>query len=91
MARGELDVAEYLAMQKRYAEAVADATATAEADRMGLLGGEFATLEEVEDTTGELIRKGEAGVLDLLTGELARLEVEYALARAKGGGPKDSK
>jgi hypothetical protein len=80
---GEINVVEYLTAQKRYDEVVADVTVKTDADRIRFLEREVTTLKQIEDATRELFRTGQAPQRDLLTAELARLDAEYALAKAK--------
>jgi RNA polymerase sigma factor (sigma-70 family) len=88
---GEINVVEYLTVQKRYDDVVADVMVKSDADRVRFLEREVSTLKHIEDGTRELFRKGQVTQQDLLTAELAQLDAEYALAKAKAkvrGNPK---
>jgi RNA polymerase sigma factor (sigma-70 family) len=80
---GQINVTEYLTSQKRYDEVVADVTMVTDADRVRFLERQVRTLKQIEDGTKELFRMGSVTQQELLTTELARLDAEYALAKAK--------
>jgi outer membrane protein TolC len=80
---GEINIVEYLTVVKRYDEIMADVMVKTDADRVRYLEHQIATLKQIEDGTRELFRRGQATQRDLLTAELARLDAEYSLAKAK--------
>ncbi len=80
---GEVSVVEYLTAQKRYDDVVADVMVKTDADRLRLLEREITTFKRIEDGTRELFHRGVVTQGALLTAELARLDAEYALAKAK--------
>jgi RNA polymerase sigma factor (sigma-70 family) len=88
---GEINVVEYLTVQKRFDEVVADVTVKTDADRVRFLEREVTTLKQIEDPTRELFRRGQVTQSDLLMVELARLDAEYALAKAKAKARGNSK
>jgi RNA polymerase sigma factor (sigma-70 family) len=79
---GEIGLLDYLTVQRRYDEIVADVMVKTNADRLRYLGSQIATLKQIEDRTREMFRGGQASQRDVLTAELARLDAEYALAKA---------
>jgi RNA polymerase sigma factor (sigma-70 family) len=80
---GERSLVDYLAAQKRYDEVAADVTVKTEADRLRFLERQVETLKRIEEYTRRFYRAGQAPQLDVLTAELARLDAEYALAKAR--------
>jgi RNA polymerase sigma factor (sigma-70 family) len=88
---GEISLVEYLTVQKRYDEVVADVMVKTDADRVRYLEHQIATLKRIEDRTRELSSRGQTTQRDLLTAELARLDAEYALANAKARARGNSK
>jgi RNA polymerase sigma factor (sigma-70 family) len=80
---GELDLAAYLAAQKRYNDVVGEETVKTEADRVRFHQTQVATLKELEQTVRELYAQGRKTQADVLTVQLDRLGAEEALARAK--------
>jgi hypothetical protein len=88
---GEVNIAEYLNTQKRYDEVVAEVTVRTAADRVGYLQRRLATYKKIEDATRELLRRGHATQRDALTAELARLDAEYALVKARADARSSSK
>jgi hypothetical protein len=80
---GERTLMDYLAVQKRYDEVVANVTVKTEADRIRFLERQVDTLKRIEEQTRRSYRTGQVSQLDVLTAELARLDAEYALAKAK--------
>jgi RNA polymerase sigma factor (sigma-70 family) len=80
---GEMTSVDFLAAQKRYDEAEADVTATTDADHVRCLERQVSRLKQIEDFTRKLVRRSQGSQLDALAAELARLDAEYALAKAK--------
>ncbi len=80
---GRISVSEYLTAQKSCDKVVADVTVKTDADRVQFLERVVKTLKQYEDVTRESFRKGMVQQFDVLTVELARLDGEYALAKAK--------
>jgi hypothetical protein len=80
---GERSLLDYLAAQKRYDEVVADVMVKTDAERLRFLERQVDTLKRIEEYSRRLYREGQAPQLDVLTAELARLDAEYALAKAK--------
>jgi hypothetical protein len=89
--RGEVNVVEYLTAQKRYDEVVADVMVKTADDRIRYLGHRIATLKRIEDAMRELFRRNQASTRDVLEAELARLDAEYELAKAKANARSGSK
>jgi len=89
--QGEVNIVEYLTAQKRYDEVVADVMVKTATDRVRYLGHQVATLKKIEDATRELSRRGQATPRDMLAAELARLDAEYALAKARVDARSSSK
>ena len=81
--KGEINVLEYLTAQKRYDEVVADVTVKTDADRVQFLERGVKTLKQYEDGMREHFRHGLVSQREVLTVELARLDAEYALAKAR--------
>jgi outer membrane protein TolC len=69
---------------KRYDEVAADIVKT-EADRIRFLERRVDTLRKIERAVRKLFDSGHVRQTDVLTAELARLDAEYALAKAKAG------
>jgi RNA polymerase sigma factor (sigma-70 family) len=80
---GETNVGDYLTAQKRYDEVMADVMVKTDADRVRFLEREVTTLKQIEERMRELFRRGQCTERDLLTTELARLDADYALTKAK--------
>ena len=80
---GEKSLVEYLTALKRCDEVVADVTVKTDADRVRFLERQVATLKQIELHTQQLYRTGQATQLDVFAAELARLDAEYALAKAR--------
>jgi len=88
---GEVSIVEYLNAQKRYDEVVADVMVRTAADRVRYLEHRVATHKKIEDATRELFRRAHVTERDALTAELARLDAEYALAKARADARSSSK
>jgi hypothetical protein len=88
---GQTTLVELLTVQKHYDDVVADVMVKTDADRLRYLAQRVSTLKEIEDGTRELYRRNRAPQRDLLTAELARLDAEYALAKAKAEARGDSR
>jgi RNA polymerase sigma factor (sigma-70 family) len=80
---GEATVGDYLAAQKRYDEVVAEVMITTDADRVRFLERQVAGLKQVEDHVRQLFDRGQVQRFDADRAKLARLDAEYALAKAK--------
>ena len=88
---GEISLLDYLTAQKRYDEVVADVMVKTDADRIRYLEHQIVTLKQIEARTRELFRTGQVTLHDTLAAELARLDAEYALAKAKAKARGNSK
>jgi outer membrane protein TolC len=80
---GQASFVNYLAMQKRYDEVVADVTVRTDADRIRFLERQVDLLKRIEEHSRQLHMAGQGTQLDVLTAELARLDAEYALTKAR--------
>ncbi len=89
--QGTVDLLEYLAALKRYDEVVADVMVKTAADRVRYLERQVATLKKIEEVIQARFRAGNTTQYDLLAAELARLDAEYALAKARADARSRSK
>ncbi len=62
-----------------------------EADRIRFLERQVATLKQIEEAARKRFDSGQDHGEDVLTAELARLDAEYALAKAKRSAGTGSK
>ena len=69
--------------QQHYDEVVADVMVKTDADRVRYLESRVAGLKQLEDRAGKMHASGMIRESDVLTLELARLDAEYALVKAK--------
>jgi RNA polymerase sigma factor (sigma-70 family) len=80
---GEASFVNYLTAQKRYDEVVADVTVKTDADRIRFLERQVSTLKQIEEFTRKRREQAQGTLFDELAAELARLDAEYALAKAR--------
>ena len=81
--QGEISITEYLLAQKRYDEVVAEVMVKTDADRIQFLERRVAGLKQLEEAGRKLYRSGMIRQSDVFSAELARLDAEYDLAKAR--------
>jgi Outer membrane efflux protein len=80
---GEISLGQYLTLQKRYDEAVADVTVKTDADRVRFLERQVALFKQIEEAARKQYDRGQVPLFDMHAAKLSRLDAEYALAKAK--------
>ena len=80
---GEIGITEYLTAQQHYDEVVAEVVVKTDADLVRYLESRVAGLKQLEERARKLHASGMIRESDVLTLELARLDAEYALVKAK--------
>ena len=82
LAEGETSFSDFVAAERRYLEIRLEVTRS-ESDRVRFLEEELSRMKQLEKQAQVLFRNGQATQSDLKRSELARLDIEYALAKLR--------